>query len=160
MRCARAESRVRSKSRRKGTRRYMLTNNNNSDSGYFAYSNNRMPFPVSLSLSLQVSRRDAELEAQSSHAPPWSRRISLRLASYQKFICLPTNSSKSIDSTSKAPSSLEEIYLPIVYLELLLMLPLSTGPAAGWPSKANSASDSNPTFIADINSFNGLILNI
>lgn len=68
MRCARAGSRVRSKSRRKGTRRYMLTNNNNSDSGYFAYSNNRMPFLVSL--SLQVSRRGAELEARARMLRP------------------------------------------------------------------------------------------
>lgn len=160
MQCARAESRDRSKPRRRETRRHMSTNNNNSDSGYFAYSNNRMPFSLPLSLSpspFQISRQGAKLEA----VLPWSRRISLRLASYQKFICLPTNSSKSIDSTSEASSSLEEIYLPAVYLELLLML-YHYRPASQpwWPSKANSASDSNPTFIADINSFNSLILNI
>lgn len=101
---------------------------------------------------LPVSRHGVPIPALEggSHAPVWSRRISLRLASYQKFICLPTNSSKSIDSFSEAPTSLEEIYLPAVYSELLLILLLSTVCSAEWPPKANSANDSNPTFIVAI----------
>jgi len=156
MRRARAESRVRSKSRRKGTRRHMPTNNNNSDSGYFAYSNNQMPFLVFL--PLQISHRGTELEARARTLRP--KADASRFAwqvTRNLFACQRTRLSPLIPP-SKLLSSLEEIYLPAVYLELLLMLPLSTGLAARWPSKANS--DSNPTFIAGINSFNGLILNI
>lgn len=112
---AMAESRVRANQARKQRTNYVPTNNNNSDSGYFAYSNNRIAplAPPLLSPSLGCWSRwshaasTASLEL-GSHPQSWNRRISLRLASYQKFICLPTNSSKSIDSSSEAPSRASE----------------------------------------------------
>lgn len=95
------------------------------------------PPPPRLPVAVMVPRRLHSQLRVGSHAPSRNRRISLRLASYQKFICLPTNSSKSIDSSFEAPSRASKrfTYLPAVYLELLLMLLLSICLAAGWPPK-------------------------
>jgi len=101
MRRARAGSRVRSKSRRKETRRRMPTNNNNSDSGYFAYSNNQMPFLVFL--PLQISHRGTELEARARTLRP---KVDASRFAWQVtrnlFACQRTRLSPLIPSSSRA----------------------------------------------------------
>jgi len=91
----------------------------------------------SLSLSSLLLRRGQAGSNPARALRPTAAK--LRLASYQKFICLPTNSSKSIDSSSEAPPrSLEEIYLPAVYPVLLLMSVLSIGRPGRMTSEANA----------------------
>lgn len=116
------------------------TNNNNSDSGYFAYSNNRMPSPSPHppSSSLGCWSR-CWCHAASTASLELARTLSLgteasRFAwqvTRNLFACQRTRLSPLIPP----PKRLREIYLLAVYLELLLMLLLSICLAVGWPPK-------------------------
>lgn len=118
---------------RNGPLRDHRHNNNNSDSGYFAYSNNRILLPArSLSLLPSVSRcvpRRFSKPARALLAPALQHRRISRFAwqvTRNLFACQRTRLSPLIPPSELLRASKRFTY-PRLTPELLLMLPVSIG---------------------------------